>query len=503
MPSLPPSMPLWRHLAILLALTSAAPAVGQAPPRPAVPWRQLALADLEQLHRSVLDLHPAMRDPDTPDFPRRVEVAYRQARLRAAAARSYLDWRTAVQGFVLSFRDGHTIFRPAVLPARVRWPGFLLDGRGGSWVVRRPSTPRSTDSLPIENSELVACDGIAAADVLRRRLDGVEADWSKEPERIRQAFRLLIDYHLDGAPPIQRCTFNQDGVETVVELAWRIESWTSLAPELNPLLRLIKRPIEARTLPSGGRWITLGSFGLEAQLAALVGELTADSLALRRVPFVVFDLRGNRGGNSTWGEQLAQVLWGDSAASARSAALAAESRGHRGKWWRASPAAARAVRAVAVEFAARGAAFADVARYWYETADRLAHAPDGDRQLVHDPCCDAEDDAPPSSDVMPRFGGRAYVLVDAGCFSSCVLAANRLIAQGAVAIGETSGQNEEYGEIVTPPPLPSGLASYSLPVSIIRQDHRALRVIPQERWPGAMDDDRGLEDWVAHLAQER
>jgi hypothetical protein len=302
---------------------------------------------------------------------------------------------------------------------------------------------------------------------------------------------------------MQRCTFNRGGVATVVELAWRIEAWTSLAPELNPLLRQIKRPIEVRTLPSGGRWITLGSFGLEAQLAALIGELTADSLALRRAPFVVFDLRGNRGGNSTWGEQLARVLWGDSAASARSAALAAQSRGYRGKWWRGSPAAQRAVRAVADEFAARGAAFADVARYWYETADRLAHAPDGDRGLVHDPCCDPEDDGPRSAEVLPRFGGRAYVLVDAGCFSSCVIAAHRLMAQGAVAIGETSGQNQEYGEIVTPPALPSGLASYSLPVSIIRQDPQALRVIPVERWSGAMDDDRGLEDWVAHLARER
>ncbi len=125
---------------------------------------------------------------------------------------------------------------------------------------------------------------------------------------------------------------------------------------------------------------------------------------------------------------------------------------------------------------------------------------DGDRKRVHDPCGDR---TPPTSKVALVSGAYAkpvYVLTDAGCFTSCVVAANRLVEQGAIAIGETSGQNEEYGEVATPPPLASGLADYLLPISIIRQPREQLRVVPKVSWTGAMDADVEIEIWIMQLS---
>ena len=122
------------RLLAALVLTLGSPALATSSP-----WQQLAIGDVERLHQSVTDFHPGMRDSDTPDFAQRVESAYRIAKDRALAATSYADWLAATQGFMLSFRDGHTIFRPTLSPARVRWPGFLIDGRAGGWVVRRPA----------------------------------------------------------------------------------------------------------------------------------------------------------------------------------------------------------------------------------------------------------------------------------------------------------------------------------------------------------------------------
>ncbi|OYY76389.1 MAG: hypothetical protein B7Y43_15205 [Sphingomonas sp. 28-62-20] len=484
---------------LLAALTLS---IGLALPASAAPslWRQLAVDDVDRLHQSVVDFHPGMRDRDTPDFAERVKTAYRTAKVRAESAANYADWLAATRGFMLSFRDGHTIFRPNLSPVRVRWPGFLIDGRASGWVVRRPAGFADTGAGPVEGARIVACDGIPIADLLKKRLDGIEADWSKEPERIRQAYRLFLDTRNDGPPPISACSFEQQGAVKEQKLAWNVVAWSALSSGFAPYLRRIAHPIAVRTLASGGQWVSLGSFGNETKLEALAKSLEGDPAILRSAPFVVFDLRGNNGGNSTWGERFASLLWGEAAVAARTAEIDSRPGARAGKYFRATPAVAKAARATADEFKAMGPDFASVAGYWYETADRIAAAPDGDRKLVHDPCCDR---TPPTTKITLVPGAYArpvYVLIDAGCFSSCVVAANRLVEQGAIAVGETSGQNEEYGEVASPPPLPSGLAEYLLPISIIRQPRERLRVEPKLRWTGTMDADDEIENWIAQVS---
>ncbi len=465
------------------------------------PWKQLTVVDVERLHRSVVDLHPGMRDPDTPDFAARVAAAYQTAKTRAEAAKTYADWLAATQGFMLSFRDGHTIFRPSLSPTRVRWPGFLIDGRAGGWVVRRPAGFVDDGAGPIEGARITACDGIPIDKLLKARLDGIEADWSKEPERIRQAYRLMLDTRIEGAAPLSECVFEWQGQVKGYKLSWQITPWSSLSSGLAPYLRRVVRPISMRTLASGGEWISLGSFGDETKLEALAKSMESAPDNLSTAPFIVFDLRGNGGGNSTWGERFARIVWGEAAVAYRTAEIDGRPSQRAGKYFRATPEVARAARAEATEFKAQGPNYASVASYWYEIAHRIAASPDGDRKLVHDPCCDRTPSDVPITTVPNAYNKPVYVLIDAGCFSSCVLAANRLIEQGAIAIGETSGQNEEYGEIVTPPPLPSGLARYFLPISIIRQPSETLRVVPKMRWEGAMDADGEIETWIAKMAR--
>jgi hypothetical protein len=480
----------------LIGLIGAAPSLRAAPS----PWQAFAIGDVERLHQSVVDFHPGMRDSDTPDFAQRVEAAYRTAKDRAQAATSYADWLAATQGFMLSFRDGHTIFRPNQSPARVRWPGFLIDGRAGGWVVRRPAGFPGDGTGPQEGARVVACDGVPIADLLKARLDGIEADWSKEPERIRQGFRLFLDMRIEGQPPISECSFEWQGMVKSQKLTWDIDAWPALSAGFAPFLRRVIHPISVRTLASGGQWVSLGNFGDETKLEKLAKSLEGYPDMLRSAPFVVFDLRGNNGGNSTWGERFAGILWGEAAIAARTAEIDSRLGRRTGKYWRGSPQVSTAARAVADEFKAKGADFASVAGYWYEVADRIAQAPNGDRTLVYDPCCDRTPPTTKIALVAGAYNKPVYVLIDAGCFSSCVVAANRLIEQGAIAIGETSGQNEEYGEIATPPPLPSGLARYFLPISIIRQPREALRVVPKIRCEGAMDADAEIETWIVQMA---
>lgn len=118
---------MFQLFVVLLMLTSGAWPAGAAPS----PWRDLAVAEVDRLHQSVVDFRPGTRDTDTPDFASRVETANRTAKVRAEGATFYADWLAATPGFMLSFRDGHIIFRQPRERLRgvpkLRWAGAMDD----------------------------------------------------------------------------------------------------------------------------------------------------------------------------------------------------------------------------------------------------------------------------------------------------------------------------------------------------------------------------------------
>lgn len=476
-----------------------------APAEPASsPWADLASRDVSKYCADIRAIHPGMVDPLSPTFPGRVSNACVVAASSARSAKSYLDWRSVVESLVTSFRDGHTRINFALVPSQVRWPGFLIDGRSDHWVVRHMTVPTATalapENDPPNGATLLACDGKSANDFLKAELDNKSVDWSKLPERIRQGFRAFIAPRLDGPVPAKSCRFEQSGKTVDIPLDWEKVSYPDLATQLYPLLRRgIARPIEAVFASDGHVWITIGNLKDETALNKLEATLKANQARLRAAPYVVFDMRNNGGGNSTWGERLAGVLWGKEAVEASRLANQPTNPNDFGKYWRSSRAAAAGMLAHAREFAAKGPDWTDVANYWLDLGKRANAA--GRDGLMKDDCCQPE----PKPTIIPRpaYAGKVFVLTDAGCFSSGVVAMNTFKRMGAVQVGEASGQNEVWGEWVGPYDLPSGLGSYVIPASIIRQPRSALGGFPPDiAWTGAMDDDQGLEKWIAALAAE-
>jgi hypothetical protein len=476
-----------------------ATAAATPPDSSASPWASLATGDVSAFCADIRGVHPGMVDPLSPTFATQVDQACAIAAERARGAASFLDWMETMQSLVTSFRDGHTGMTFTVVPTQLRWPGFLIDGRGGGWVVRRPSISTATDSQPPEGAELVECDGQPAARFLEQQLDQKTVDWSKEPERIRQAFRAFTTYRLDGPAPARQCRFRWDGRVIDVPLVWRPITSVAMQPLLAPYLRrgASSRPIAATIASDGHAWVQIGNFKDETALKALEADLLARQSLLRSAPYVVFDLRGNGGGNSTWGGRFASILWGEEAVEGRRLADQSSNPADHGKYWRRSKVAAAKMHAAANEYTAQGPDFADIAKYWRELGDTIAAAKDDG--LYQDECCRPQ--PRPSVVPKPTYAGKVFVVTDAGCFSSCVVVMNTLKRMGAAQIGEASGQNEVYGESVGPFQLPSGLGWYRIPVSIIRQPRSSLGGLPPDvLWPGAMDDDRGLRAWIARLA---
>jgi len=219
-------------LALVALLAFGPTVVAPTPDSSASPWVDLAAKDVDAFCADIRGVHPGIVDPLSPKFASQVDRACHAADERARNAGSFLDWMEIMQGLVTSFRDGHTGIAITVVPTQLRWPGFLIDGQGGRWVVRRPPGIAVAAGNPHEGAELVGCDGQPAERFLEQQLDQKTVDWSKAPERIRQAFRAFTTYHLDGAAPARECQFRENGKIADVRLEWRPITYVALQPLL-------------------------------------------------------------------------------------------------------------------------------------------------------------------------------------------------------------------------------------------------------------------------------
>ncbi len=489
------------HLFLSFVLTLAVPRLGLAQTTEASPWGALTQHDVEIYCNDIRGIHPGMVDPYAPGFADRVEQACEIALESASAATSYFDWRDTMGELVGGFRDGHTTIRYLLTPTRYRWPGFLIYGQDGGWVVRRPDLSRVAPAgNPPEGAVFLGCDGQSADAFLKDQLDPARADWTKAPERIRLAYRAFISLPNNEPPPAETCLFESDGQVIKTTLTWRSISQSnlvSIAPTYTR--RGLRSDIDVEFGEDGHAWIRLANVSNVIALRALEQELRANQDRLRAATYVVFDLRGNGGGNSMWGGTFASILWGEEAVESRRLASATRVPGEYGKYWRASQWASTAVIAEADEYATQGPEMKEFADFWRALGERLGAQ--GDDGLLEDECCQPS----PVPDIIPdpEYNGKVFVITDAATYSSGVVVMNTLKLMGAIHLGEASGQNEVWGEVVGPLPLPSGLGTYRIPVSIIRQPRSSLGGQPPDiSWPGPMDDEEGIRAWVEELAKE-
>ncbi|MDQ7813285.1 peptidase S41 [Brevundimonas sp.] len=486
-------------LALVAALAGAGPALAQETPPPvAAPadWGQALREDARAFHDLIADSHPGPVDPENPGFRALLDGGLRTALTRAETAQTYEDWHFALQAYSASFDDGHlglSEFAPMGHEWRRRWPGFLTTLRGD----RVEIAFSQGGERPPAGARLISCDG-RDADALAAELLGQGAGrWSLRSRRVAVSASLFVDYHDPYVTLPQTCVFETDGQQRTWSLAWapltdeEVDEAFAAASPRRHVTGVGLRAID------GGYWIEMGSFDPDAsseqgiQLTALHEQVVASADAIRAADVVVFDLRGNNGGSSTWSTEIAKALWG-------AAWIDDRVKGSEGVDWRASPANLAAV----VEYQRMFADNPDLADYFDRMVTGLGAAVERGDALWRQPDFSDGDEAAAAQAGPPTTAMRArtWVLTDYGCASACLDAVDVLTAAGATVIGQETSADTVYME-VRRQALPSGRAQTHLPMKVYRGRARGNNetVVPAHVWTGDMSDTAGLEAWVAQL----
>jgi len=464
---------------VLLAFAGPAPAAN-------VDWSRRAVVDLQAVQQLINENHPGPVDPQNPGFKTWMRVGYSKALKRARLARSPRDYERAIGTYVSGFRDGHVAFRANFGVDPQVSPGFMTrtDDRGRTLVEAvLPESP-----VPI-GAELKSCDGETPGRLLERLIYSVylnpDIPWDRE---VYSTF-LFSPNADDTAGQFKTCTFSIDGRTATVPLQYRPIAKKTLFEKLmgKVLPKAPQRELAVRQI-DGVWFVSVSSFGWNddrARYEAFLKDLQSKVPQLRSAPRVVIDVRGNGGGNSAFGDDLGDVLFGQSTRRSITESF---------DWtvdWRASKRNLEALRAVAAGMSAEDRiGFAEVVD-GVETALRQGKA------------YYRENGSPKPLPRLerPPFAGRILFLTDHSCASACLDFADMILrVPGVVHIGLPTSADSVYMD-VNVADLPSGVARLVYPMKVYRHRLRANNrwYEPKLVWPGGVMTDAAVAAWVKSL----
>ena len=493
-----------RILFVAFAMTvAAAAAVAQVPSwgvdafqAPADPrWRPIAEQDVEAAYRLLRDNHPGAA-PELHDlaFQQRLSNAHTLALKRARAVTSYQGYLFVLAGLATDMGDKHIWSRPTFVVNLPRWAGIIVSKRADAWIVTDTEPGQST----VLGASLISCDGEAVQDLARKNIGGFRAVWGVGAQQIQNAPWLLID---EGNPFITRpkaCVFEHNSQRETVTLDWVRIKRENLLPR-------VKKGIGAGAAGYGvrqvgkGYWIALQDLFTD-KARGVVKSVEEQKMALREAPYVVLDLRGNGGGSSVMGRQIAASLLGAAAADERLGPATEAACGGPDGSWRASEGNIKQLEFVqASPLVSQGGP--EIKKIVQDTLRDARAAFAQGKAFSASIDCPIEPPKPPAATQPPSLmKGRLILLTDNLCFSSCLSVTDDFRTLGAFHVGQTTDAATHYVD-VREQYLPSGYSMFSTLESV--DPGSALEVGPFEpvlAYDRDIADTDALEAWVIATA---
>ena len=407
-------------------------------------WQAMANADLDAVHALVRDAHPGVIDDENPGFNAWVDAGYDEAKALIPFVRSYDNALAVVRYYTSGFEDGHFAYSDDIredFPVIVT--GWNITRQDRQYVVAA-SLSDWPAPLPPVGAQWTGCDGLPAETVLRTRIGPFSDRRSDEgSERIRIA---SLWKHLPTADNLRNCTFvTRSGQLLNFPVAYHPIDQDLFFDSFPRGQDGSRRAVNDFEIKENVLWVRAGNFDLRAESAELE-ELNAMLDGLRATGStraIVFDVRGNGGGDSGIGDRILEAATG----GLEFDQVDIDSLPRYFAQWRVSdhlirylssfidrlsslygPSSTRTAKAIAFRdkvIAARAAG-----ERWVEQ--------DAGRTL-------SRDDVIARRGRLRRTDARLFLLTDSGCASACLDFADVVLqVPGATHIGQTTSADSVY-----------------------------------------------------------
>lgn len=452
-------------------------------------WSALARSDIEFMHAQTEAHHPGPVDEENPDFRAQMEIALERGLSLADRVETQAGYAMALRAYAAHYRDGHYGVGARSGVETYQWPGFVTVRTGGRWFIR--SGDEAT--AEIDGQELLGCDGRTLDDWMQERIfdfagnPDLAADWAQ------RAPRLMMER---GNPFVARpetCRIaNGTRIETV-ELNWQEidgNTWWDISDRLS---QPEPAPWALYEFAPNAFWIGTPTFGPTGEaletMHALIAELSERAEELRSADMLVFDVRSNNGGASSWGDAMVEAVWGADYASYR------EPTSSNGVDYRISADNIDHAQFI-IDYTVEQN-MTDAEAYFRDVLAGMLAADEAGEDYHRE----RREAREPSPEAANPVSAQVYFLTDSACGSACLDFADRMYAlDGVTHIGSETYADSAYMELRTLE-LPSGYASLGLPIKVYRGRPRASgeTYTPAIAYNGTDWSTQALQAWVTGL----
>jgi hypothetical protein len=475
---------------ILLAVAACAAAAEPHKLGAASFWRAATETDVAAAYALIEENHPGvLAEVGDSAFRRALEEGHAAAVARTPAVTNYEGYTATLGAFADALEDKHIWSRPTYLVARPEWAGILLSKRGDRWIVVDEEQNPGIEST--KGAELRSCDGRSPDDWAHQTLGTFRVNWSIGAQQVQAAPWLLVDEHNPFVPRPAVCEFQQAARRLQITLDWRPIRRDLLMPRIAAAGGAGAAGFGVRAVGEG-YWIALQN--LLEPAAAVVAEVAAKAEILRNGRFIVLDLRGNGGGSSIFGEQIARSLMG----AAYVDPIIGASDDDCDSVWRTSDGNIRQMQYYVDKMGpTRGPEFTAMATKQLTRA-RAARA--AGRALSGSVKCVKQRPAAGSAPSASTLKGRLVLITDNLCFSSCLIVAKDFRELGALHVGQTTDADTHYSE-VREELMPSGLSKFSTLQAVAPAEPlQDGPFVPSVLYGGDIADTAALERWIVTLS---
>lgn len=486
---------MFKHVLTAALLAGASHSHAQAPAQN--PWAAMTRMDLDFAYKTLQESHPGPVNTQDQLIKQRLGRALTSARVEADQAASMGDYKRVLGRYFAGFADGHVSVSFDYRPRSSRWTGLIVERQGERYriVHREASSGLPEDVL---QAELLACDGRSIDTILSE--DVIPAVFDN-PRLVSLKSQLAAHTMLnDEAMPhaeYAACTIADQRGQRSITLRWADVPRDNFFDARTRAIAQVPRVAAVQQLSAGTYWVALPEFApnreQEEQLKAVIAQMDK----LRDAELIVFDIRGNRGGNSQWGTDVLAGLFGK---PYMRQLLAGRGDGY--AEWRVSQGNLDYVGNDIVPKARRQfGADSDNAMRWANLHERMSKALSRGEPFVRQTEVKAVATAEPAAALpkaMPLARARIALVTDAGCGSSCLDFADEVLTlPGAVHLGETTFVDTLYMD-VRRVRLPSGLGHFMVPQKVyrgrLRGDSEAYT--PSLPFDGPIGDTPRVQAWV-------
>lgn len=445
-------------------------------------WETQTTAALHSIQKSIKNSTPEFVD-NIPHFKRWYKKGYNDAINMLKHHNDRSAYFYILSYYTNGFREPHLHSSTPLFssqPSTIKkipyqYAGLLIRYDKGRFYVKNKTHSKN---LPPMNAELTDCNGQSPSKIITTQIQPFYAASNNEATRSKLSNVLFLDGNPFRKYP-SHCQFTVAGKHITYPIHWKTinpQKLSTLRQQFHP-----NYPFRVRNFGKTGLWISIPSLSTPIQSTnSLLSFITTHMKHFRKYNPIVFDVRGNEGGNSEWAHHILSNLYGKNYFNYKL-------KQHHWGWyqWRLSQ---------------QNLNYMKTSGSWDTSYITQIAAALNKGNTFYPAKKPASSKKSTQAKGALKFHHQLYFLSDSQCFSSCIDFADYLSNLPNVTyIGRETSADTPYGDISWYP-LPGG-AYFQYPMKVWRDiDPKLLGPYkPKYRYSGNISDTKKLIAWVTYL----